>query len=216
MVAVDVGGDAIADGGEPGLGSPLCDAVMIAGAQRAGGAADGVLVVIGAGCDGELTTGEVLDRVAALAAARAWIGSFSVRAEGADELESAARLAGTEASMQVVRCARGETGTTEIRGGRRTVALGPLGAIAFGFDLPLAAASLPLVGAVAGTETLEGARDALVALGARTELDYERDARRGPLSRAAGEPAGEQPLTSPGVGLGRDRVAELHGAARER
>lgn len=180
VISVDVGGDAIADGSEPGLGSPLCDAVMIAGAQRLGGEVESVLSVIGAGCDGELTTAEVLGRIASLAAARAWIGSFSVGAELADELEAAARLAGTEASMQVVRCARGEIGEAEIRGGRRTVPLGPLGAMAFGFDLRAAAVELPLVRAVSDAGDLEAARKALVALGASTELDYERE-------RAAGQ-----------------------------
>lgn len=179
VVSVDVGGDAIAEGSEPGLGSPLCDAVMIAGAQRLGGGVESVLTVIGAGCDGELTIAEVLGRIASLAAARTWIGSFSVGGELADELEAAARLAGTEASMQVVRCARGEIGEAEIRGGRRTVPLGPLGAMAFGFDLRAAAAELPLVRAVSDTGDLEAARKALVALGASTELDYEREQAAG-------------------------------------
>ena len=35
LVCVDVGGDVLALGDEPGLASPLCDAVMLAGAQRA-------------------------------------------------------------------------------------------------------------------------------------------------------------------------------------
>ncbi len=41
LVALDVGGDALAHGDEPGLGSPLCDAVMLAAADRlaAGGPA---------------------------------------------------------------------------------------------------------------------------------------------------------------------------------
>ena len=180
VIYVDIGGDALATGTEPGLGSPLCDALMIAGALALQGRLDSVLTVLGAGCDGELELDEVLGRVAALAAAGAWIGSSSVRASVADEIERAAELAGTEASMQVVRCARGETGVAEIRGGRRQVPLSPIGALGFSFDLHAAAAELPLVQAVAGTESLEAARDALAAIGVRTELDYERE-------RAAGE-----------------------------
>ena len=53
-------------------------------------------------------------------------------------IERAARDSGTEASRQVVLCARGHTGEAEIRGGRRRVPLGPAGAIAFHFDLELA------------------------------------------------------------------------------
>jgi hypothetical protein len=173
VVYADVGGDAIAAGHEPGLGSPLCDAVMLAGGLRLADRLDAVMAVLGPGCDGELELDEVLGRIAALAAAGAWIGTSSIGSAVADELEAAAAATATEASMQVVRCARGVTGTAEIRGGRRQVALGPLGAVAFHFDLAAAAADLPLTQAVLGADDLQSARDALVGLGARTELDYE-------------------------------------------
>jgi hypothetical protein len=182
VVYADVGGDALATGTEPGLASPLCDAVMLAAGIGLGGRLDGVATVIGAGCDGELTHAEVLERVAALAAAGAWIGTSSVTAAQAAELERGAAAAGSEASMQVARCARGEVGEAEIRRGRRRVPLGPLGALGFSFDLEAAAAELPLAHAVAAAERLEAARDALNALGIRTELDYE-------LERAAAEAA---------------------------
>ena len=175
VIYLDVGGDAIATGNEPGLGSPLCDAVMLAAGLRLGTRLDGVAAVIGAGCDGELTVAEVLERVAALAAADAWVGTSSVDAVQADELERAAAASGTEASMQIVRCVRGELGEAEIRGGRRRAALGPVGALAFYFDLEAAAAELPLAAAVKETDGLEDAREALQALGVSTELDFERE-----------------------------------------
>jgi hypothetical protein len=174
VVYVDVGGDAIATGEEPGLASPLCDAIMLAAGLRLRGRHDAVLAIIGAGCDGELEIDEVLARVAALAAAGAWIGTSSVRPPVADELEQAALGAKTEASMQVVRCARGETGIAEIRGGRRRVPLGPVGALAFTFDLAGASVELPLAAAVLEAESLEAGREALQARGLSTELDYER------------------------------------------
>ena len=34
VIALDVGGDVLAEGFEPGLGSPLCDAVLLAAAAR--------------------------------------------------------------------------------------------------------------------------------------------------------------------------------------
>jgi hypothetical protein len=175
VVYLDVGGDAIASGEEPGLRSPLCDAIMLAAGLRLGNRLDGVAAVIGAGCDGELTVAEVLERIAALAAADAWIGTSSVSRIEADELELAARACGTEASMQIVHCARGEVGEAEIRGGRRRVPLGPTGALAFYFDLEAAAAELPLAAAVRDTDGLELARAALEQLGISTELDYERN-----------------------------------------
>jgi hypothetical protein len=179
VVYGDVGGDAIAAGDEPGLGSPLCDAVMLAAGLRLDTRLDGVAAVIGAGCDGELELDEVLGRIAALAAAGAWIGTSSVSAAVADELELAGAATATEASMQVVHCARGITGTAEIRGGRRRVPLGPVGAQAFYFDLAAAAAELPLVRALLDAEGLQAASRALNRLGASTELDYE-------LERAGG------------------------------
>ena len=175
VIYLDVGGDAIAAGGEPGLGSPLCDAVMLAAGLRLGNRLDGVAAVVGAGCDGELTVDEVLARIAALAAVDAWIGTSSVNTLQADELERAAAASGTEASMQIVRCVRGELGDVPIRGGRRTAAVGPVGALTFYFDLEAAAPALPLAAAVKETEGLEGAREALAALGVSTELDFERD-----------------------------------------
>jgi hypothetical protein len=173
-VLVDIGGDAIAAGSEPGLVSPLCDAVMLAGASLLDGGLGVAAVVLGAGCDGELTVDEVLARVAALARAGAWTGAWAVTPAIADEVELAARDSGTEASRQVVRCARGELGDAEIRGGLRHVPLGPLGALAFCFDPAAARDELPLARAVADAPSLEAARDALAAIGLRTELDYER------------------------------------------
>ena len=124
---VDIGGDAISDGSEPGLASPLCDAVMLAA-----GAASGfkcLIGVLGAGCDGELQPSEVLDRVATLARAGAWLDTLGTSSAAA-EIEAAGAVAVTEASLLVARAARGEIGPVEIRGGRRTVDLGPLAALA--------------------------------------------------------------------------------------
>jgi hypothetical protein len=151
---------------------------MLAAAIELTPALDGAIALLGAGCDGELTIDEVLGRVAALAAAGAWIGTSSVTPELADDLERVATSTGTEASLQVVRCARGETGQAPIRGGRRTVPLGPVGALTFFFDVQAAAAELPLATAVAEAGELEGSRRALNAMGVPTELDYEREQTR--------------------------------------
>jgi RimJ/RimL family protein N-acetyltransferase len=186
-IYVDVGGDVLAQGGEAGLGSPLCDAVMLAAAMRAADRVSPLGAVFGPGCDGELTADEVLERVAALAARGAWIGTWGLTEPAASELEAVARAVPTEASLQAVRCARGETGEVDIRGGLRHVRLSPVGALTFFFDVRAAYDGVaPLARAVAGAVDLEQARDALAALGIRTELDYERDrARQGNRSGRA-------------------------------
>jgi hypothetical protein len=175
FVGVDVGGDVLARGGEPGLASPLCDAVMLAAAHQVAERVRPLLAVVGAGCDGELTPASVLERVAALGRAGAWLGTWGLTPQIADELDAAAAVVPTEASRQVVRCTRGETGETYIRRGRRRVELGPVGALAFFFDPLLAPPeALPLAHAVADAASVEDARAALAALGIHTELDYER------------------------------------------
>ena len=122
VIFADVGGDAIAHGSEPGLASPLCDAVMLAAAPLVGPGLPVLGAVFGAGCDAELTPEEVLARIAVFARADAWLGTWSMSRAIAEELVAAAGVVPTEASLQAARCALGETGEAQIRGGRRTVA----------------------------------------------------------------------------------------------
>src|SRR3954469_19796436 len=72
VVLLDVGGDVLAHGDEPGLGSPLADAVVLAAAPGLARRVPVVLGVFGTGCDGELTPDEVLARLAEVAAAGGW------------------------------------------------------------------------------------------------------------------------------------------------
>jgi len=186
VVLLDVGGDVLAHGEEPGLASPLCDAIVVSaglilarsakGAEPiAGWKGELLAAVYGPGCDGELTPDEVLRRITELQEADALLGAWDLSPEACDLVEAAAKVVPTEASMMAVRCARGERGSVPIRGGRRTVELTSLGALTFFFD-PVAAANsaIPLATAVAPAASLEEAHDALTAMGVRTELELER------------------------------------------
>jgi hypothetical protein len=185
VVLLDVGGDVLAHGSEPGLASPLCDAIVLSAgtilarsASREGEdgwTGDVLAAVYGPGCDGELTPDEVLERISELQAAAALLGTWALTPTAGDLVEEAARTVPTEASLMAVRCARGERGTVPIRGGRRSVELTPMGALTFFFD-PLVAANsaVPLATAVSPAGSLEEAHDALTALGVRTELELER------------------------------------------
>jgi hypothetical protein len=175
-IHLDVGGDVLAHGDEPGLASPLCDAVMLAAASAAASELRSVGAVLGPGCDGELTASEVLERIATVASAGGWLGAWGLTQPIAAEIEAAARLIPTEASLQAARCARGETGEVPIRDGRMHVQLGPVGALALFFDVAVAVReAAPLARAVRGASDLEDARASLEALGVRTELDYQRE-----------------------------------------
>jgi hypothetical protein len=197
LVFVDVGGDALAHGDEPGLASPLCDAVMLAAAahlakrsvcptgdeQHAAAAAGGPAPIpvlggiFGVGCDGELTVAEVLERLAEVAAADGLAGARGLTEGVAERLEQAIAAIPTEASAQALRCFRGELGETTIRQGRRTVELSPLGALTFYFDIAKAIWSAArLAATVIDARDLDHANALLHGLGVRSELDYERDA----------------------------------------
>ena len=178
IVFVDVGGDALAHGDEPGLASPLCDAVMLATAARlAEGAVPVLGGIFGIGCDGELTPAEVLARLAEVGAAGGLAGARGLTPAVAQRLEQAVKAVPTEASAQALRCFRGEIGPSAIRQGRRTVELSPAGALTFYFD-PLAAlrSAARLAAAVMDAGDLDAANEILHGLGVQTELEYERDA----------------------------------------
>ncbi|HEX8075662.1 MAG TPA: DUF1152 domain-containing protein [Thermoleophilaceae bacterium] len=174
-VFVDVGGDALAHGDEPGLASPLCDAVMLAAAGRLQASGRAVLGgVFGAGCDGELTLDELEARFAEIGAAGGLAGAVGIGPAVAELLERAVAIVPTEASAQAVRAFRGSAGTVEIRQGRRTLRLSPAAALTVYFDVAVAIGSAArLVSAVDGAGSLAEANDALRAMGLRTELDYE-------------------------------------------
>jgi hypothetical protein len=172
VVLLDVGGDVLAHGNEPGLASPLCDAVMLAAGMILG---DALAAVYGPGCDGELTPAQVLERITELQSADALLGAWGLTPEACTLVESAAEVVPTEASLMAVRCARGERGTVDIRGGRRKVELTPLGALTFFFEPRAAAGSaVPLATAVSPAGSLEEAHEALTGMGIRTELELER------------------------------------------
>jgi hypothetical protein len=195
---LDVGGDVLAHGHEPGLASPLCDSIMLAAAAILADPnrrsprdpewdGDVVTAVYGPGCDGELTPEEILERIRGLEEAGALLGAWALTPSACELVESAAQVVPTEASLQAVRCARGERGQTSIRGGRRVVQLTPLGALTFFFDpVKTVASAAPLAAAVAPAVSLEEAHEALGALGVGTELELER-ARRGDLGAGAPE-----------------------------
>lgn len=180
VVFVDVGGDVLAQGDEPGLRSPLCDSLMLAVAVRLGRIGHAVLgALFGVGCDAELTPTEVLDRLADVAAGGGLAGARGLTEPVAERLEQAMELVTTEASAQAVRAFRGGSGPVSIRGGARTVELSSLASVTFYLDVEATVRAVGrLARAVDAAESLEEANQALNSLGVRTELDLERDAAR--------------------------------------
>lgn len=175
VVLTDVGGDVLAHGDEPGLGSPLADAVCLASVphlEQRGVAVLGAL--FGAGCDGELTPDEVLARIAEVAQAGGHLGAWGPGTAQLARLDAAAAQVPTEASTMALRCARGALGSVPIRDGRRTVQLTCAGGLVYFFD-PLAAlrSAARCAQLVAPARSLEEANAILLGRGIATELERE-------------------------------------------
>lgn len=177
LVGLDVGGDSLAQGHEPGLRSPLADSVMLAAyaeLERRGHRT--LWAVFGYGSDGELTVDEVESALNQLAAAGAWLGTTSLTPRIAAELSEVIKTVSTEASAIPVQCFHGAWGETKIRTDQRTVKLTPLTALIFFVSATQLFQTLSRPAqALSQSSSLEAANDALHALGIRTELDLERD-----------------------------------------
>jgi hypothetical protein len=177
IVGVDVGGDSLACGGEPGLRSPLADAIMLAAFVELEKKGYNTLWgIFGYGSDGELTTEEIERALAKVAKAGGFLGAWALTPQVVSELEDVIEKVPTEASAIPVRCARGAWGEIGIRYDERRVKLTPLTTLTF-YLSPTAvftAVARPAQ-AVIGISSLEEANEALHRLSIKSELDIERE-----------------------------------------
>lgn len=177
LVGLDVGGDSLAEGHEPGLRSPLADSIMLAAfaeLERRGRRT--LWGMFGYGSDGELTSDEIEAALARLAAAGGLLGACALTPAIAAELEEAIKTVPTEASAVPVSCFRGAWGQGKIRYDQRPVKLTPLTTLTFFIStIKLYDALARPARALKDSASLEEANDALRALKIRTELDFERD-----------------------------------------
>jgi hypothetical protein len=176
LVGLDVGGDSLAEGQEPGLRSPLADSIMLAAfAELAQRGHRTIWGVFGFGSDGELTVDEIELALSKLGAAGGLLGAWSLTPKIAAELEEVIQTVPTEASAIPVQCFRGAWGRHDIRRGERQVKLTPLTALTFFMStIKLYDTLARPAQAVRRSSSLDQANDALHALGIATELDYER------------------------------------------
>jgi len=177
LVGVDVGGDSLAQGGEPGLRSPLADSIMLAAYAELERLGQRTLWgVFGYGSDGELTVEEIEGALNRLAKAGGLLGAWALTHKIAAELERVVQLVPTEASAVPVRCFQGAWGETKIRQDQRSVKLTPLATLTFFLSPRILFDTLSRPArAVSLSASLEEANEALHAIGLKTELDLERE-----------------------------------------
>jgi len=176
VIGVDVGGDVLAQGDEPGLMSPLADAVMTSALYYVDREMPTLMGLFGYGSDGELTQGELERSMKVLAKEGGILGSWGITQDALKRLEKAVSTVPTEASRMPVLYAKGEFTDTTIRSGRRNISLSVSCTVTFYFSTEVVyekLSKLPLC--VCGCRSLEEANDALHSIGVHTELDIERE-----------------------------------------
>jgi hypothetical protein len=177
LVGVDVGGDSLAQGDEPGLRSPLADSIMLAAfAELEARGHRALWGVFGYGSDGELTTDEIETALGKLSAAGGLLGAWGLTPKIAAELEEVVKTVPTEASAIPLECFRGAWGRREIRGGQRSLKMTPLMVLTFFMSaLKLLESLSRPARALRNSTSLDEANEALHSLNICTELDFERD-----------------------------------------
>jgi len=177
LVGIDVGGDSLAEGHEPGLRSPLADSIMLAAfAELEKRDRRTVWGVFGYGSDGELSVDEIEFALSRVGAAGGLLGGWSLTPQIAAELERIIQTVPTEASAIPLRCLNGGWGEQKIRGGERSVRLTPLTALTFFVSTTVVFETLSRPAqAVQRSGSLAEANQALHTLGIKTELDLESE-----------------------------------------
>ncbi len=174
IIGVDVGGDSLAVGGEPGLRSPLCDSIMVAALAGLAQRGPCLLGLLGYGCDGELSQGELDEQVATIATHGGYLGAWGITPNALRLLDRVLETVKTEASLVPAKAAHGVLTTTTIRD-ERTVRINPVTTVTFFLDPEVVFHHVaPLARQVKESASLDEANEALHDLGLRTELDRER------------------------------------------
>jgi len=168
VVLVDVGGDVLAVGGEPGLRSPLADALLLS-------AVDDLDIptfvwVAGPGVDGELPSEYVLSRLHSVGASRLGDSSRQI----AELVLPILRWHPSESTALFVAAVCGVRGMVDIRSGGMPVRLDEVSALVFEARHTRVLDVSPLALLVRRTETLTEA-DAIVADACgRSEITFEK------------------------------------------
>lgn len=167
LALVDVGGDVLATGGEPGLRSPLADQLALAGCVLTG--IPTRLLVTGAGLDGELPEAVVLERLHRLDAERL----PDLTAGDVAGIRSVFAWHPSEASGLLAAAAAGLRGRVEVRDAGDQVDLTPATSAVHAVEARRASGTTP-AGGLGGTRTLGEVERIIRDTTGISEIEYER------------------------------------------
>ena len=174
IIGIDVGGDLLAQGGEPGLMSPLADSIMTAALSMLEGRISTIMGLFGFGSDGELTQEELERSMKVIAAERGLLGGWGITQDTLTLLEEIISIVPTEANRMPALYAKGEFSDTSIRSGTRPVKLSMASTVTYYFSPGTLYNKISkLARCVRKAKSLEEANEALHSIGVRSELDIE-------------------------------------------
>jgi hypothetical protein len=179
---VDVGGDVLTVGKEPGIRSPLADLLALAACAAAGRPCR--LLVAAPGVDGELAESTVLQRLEALGA----VPVVTLSADAFRPVCSVFRWHPSEASALVAAAAHGIRGSVEVRDSRQRVHLTDNTPAVFAVDAHKAALRSPAAALTSTTTLVEAARIVEELTGVN-ELQYETQKAARLTNRATHTPS---------------------------
>ena len=172
MVVVDVGGDILAQGDEPGLRSPLADSLVLAALVDQ--ALQVRIIVAAPGADGELSPAELSARLDHL-------GARPCGAVNRDAVLATFPVFDwhfSEASGLLAAAAAGARGRVQLQAGGSVVSLTDETTLLYGLDLDTGVANSATAHAVRPASSLTEAEEALKTLGLPSEVEYERTKAR--------------------------------------
>lgn len=176
IVGIDVGGDLLALGDEPGLMSPLADSIMTAAFSILETRIPTMMGLFGFGSDGELTREELERSMLIMAGEGGLLGGWGITQDALRILEKLISVVPTEASRMPTLYARGVHSDTTIRSGTRQIDLSMSSTVTYYFSPGVLYEKLSaLARCVRHARSLEEANEALHSIGVRTELDIELD-----------------------------------------
>jgi hypothetical protein len=166
LALVDVGGDALTDGKDEGLRSPLADLLTVAACSLLDLQAE--LLVPGPGIDGELPEAVVLERVRELGGRTA----ATLDTASVESVRAVFRWHPSEASGLITAAARGARGLVETRDAGCPVRLGDRSTSVLAIDLGAVVHGGPAF-EVRTTTSLDEARARMVEITGVDEIGYE-------------------------------------------
>lgn len=169
IMALDVGGDILAEGHEEWLWSPLTDALTVAAIDGL----DSSVAVLAPGADGELPTNYVLERIEEVAEAGGFIGVIGLWRDHAHTYEKILPKTKTESGLIPYRALKGMMRKDYIRGGSRAVDVNPTSPVIYVLETQAVIKATRLPKALRNTKSLAEALTKAHQLRIPTELDLE-------------------------------------------